>query len=84
MNYYYLLSLLFLKTIIIIIIEILSVFQKKIKAAQIEGAWNEEGKGETIWDYYAHQKPSPIVNGDTPDKSSKFRKTMLTHWFRRG
>ena len=33
---------------------------------QIEGAWNEEGKGENIWDHYTH-RPYQIRNGDTGD-----------------
>src|SRR5262245_6277292 len=33
---------------------------------QIEGAWNEDGKGPSIWDTYAHT-PGTIKNGDTGD-----------------
>jgi len=33
---------------------------------QVEGAWNEDGKGESIWDRYAHTE-GKIINGDTGD-----------------
>ena len=33
---------------------------------QIEGAWNEDGKGESIWDCFSHT-PGKVDNGDTGD-----------------
>uniref|UniRef100_A0A6P7H069 beta-glucosidase n=1 Tax=Diabrotica virgifera virgifera TaxID=50390 RepID=A0A6P7H069_DIAVI len=36
-------------------------------APQIEGAWNTDGKGETIWDHFAHTQPEKFIDRSTPD-----------------
>ena len=35
-------------------------------AYQIEGAWKEDGRGESVWDRFAHT-PGKVRNADTGD-----------------
>lgn len=37
-------------------------------ATQVEGAWNEDGKGISIWDKFAHT-PGKVKDGSTPDEA---------------
>ncbi|XP_047121902.1 myrosinase 1-like [Schistocerca piceifrons] len=43
------------------------LFGAATAAFQIEGAWNEDGKGESIWDRMLHEHPEYGTNGDNGD-----------------
>ena len=50
-------------------------------AFQVEGAWNEDGKGESIWDRYCHDKRGNKVRGNANadvaiDQYHRYREDM--------
>ncbi|MGB1119876.1 MAG: family 1 glycosylhydrolase, partial [Chitinophagales bacterium] len=45
-------------------------------AYQIEGAWNIDGKGPSIWDTFSHKK-GKILHGDNGDVSCDFYHNYL-------
>ena len=55
-------------------------------AAQVEGAWNKDGKGESIWDKFAHT-PAKVKDGSTGDdavRSYDLYKTDVERCLRSG
>lgn len=46
-------------------------------AYQIEGAWNIDGKGPSVWDEFAHKHPEKIKDGRNCDVGGNFTSTIL-------
>uniref|UniRef100_A0A182W4F7 Beta-glucosidase n=1 Tax=Anopheles minimus TaxID=112268 RepID=A0A182W4F7_9DIPT len=48
----------------------LFIFGAATAAYQIEGAWNEDGKGPSVWDTLTHDHPELVVDHATGDRAA--------------
>lgn len=50
-------------------------------AYQVEGSWQADGKGESIWDHMTHFHSENIEDGSSADRSSESYKNVSWAWF---
>ncbi|RLM58117.1 hypothetical protein C2845_PM18G01630 [Panicum miliaceum] len=53
------------------------VFGAATSAYQIEGAWNDSGKGPSTWDHFCHNHPEGTLEGGINYKGIKYYKNLI-------